>query len=535
MTEPLQITHLDTFLWRFRAKERVMSLTPEDVAMLRQAAEQGDAYARYGLGRWLYYRNPDDNAMREAEQLFLDLQDEIPDALAAYAMMLRYGETKENRMDIGQSQQLLQRAIHRGSELADLQSARFSIFGLFCDAEPEGMATIIERRLNGCQHCDRLWFRQLAYAYEELGRTDDAIRCYEQAISLGEVSAYIPLAIIYNQREDIKRYNELMEEGLEKGCALCMIYQADMDYDEFDALNEDEKAKIHKTIEERLLRGLQLGEGVCAYYLWLHHYYGGLGFEEDEVKATAYLEEGVRLGDTACISRLATEAQEGHLPDGRQLSPNEIAELWLKAARYSPYDVDVLNELRHVDDPAFLLMHKEELERYWQPLIKEKLGDMEAPVDIEPLEDPKTPIDPTVIVIWPTGHLELMEADVYKMKTYREMGQELIGADNLDSMYHTPLLHLIGEAAELDLPLVMFCDREAYAKELPDNAIGTLFYGHDWEVRGPIIICQRDPVGDCHSFKTLEDLTKTYSEINKHCGGLLIVKDEEDGKFDAWA
>ena len=301
MAEPLQITHNDTFLRRFHTKERVMSLTPEDVATLRQAAEQGDAYARYGLGRWLYYRNPDDNAMREAEQLFLDLQDEIPDALAAYALMLRFGETKENRMDIGESQQLLQRAIHRGSELADL------------------------------------------------------------------------------------------------------------------------------------------------------------------------------------------------------------------------------------------LLHKEELERYWQPLFKEMLGDMEDPMDLEPLEDPKTPIDPTVIVIWPTGHLELMEADVYTMKTYREMGQDLIGADNLDAIHHTPLLHLIGEAAGLDLPLVMLCDREAYAKELPDNATGALLYGHDCEVRGPIIICQRDPAGDCHSFKTWEDLTNTYSEIRKHCGNLIIVKDEEDGKFDAWA
>ena len=36
------------------------------------------------------------------------------------------------------------------------------------------------------------------------------------------------------------------------------------------------------------------------------------------------------------------------------------------------------------------------------------------------------------------------------------------------------------------------------------------------------------------SFKTLEDLTATYNEINRHCGGLLIIKDEDDGRYDAY-
>ena len=68
-----------------------------------------------------------------------------------------------------------------------------------------------------------------------------------------------------------------------------------------------------------------------------------------------------------------------------------------------------------------------------------------------------------------------------------------------------------------------------------DNAIGTMLYGQGMEIRGPIIITQSDPVHDCHSFKTLEDIVRTYVEINNHCGGILIINDEDDGRYDAYA
>ena len=49
------------------------------------------------------------------------------------------------------------------------------------------------------------------------------------------------------------------------------------------------------------------------------------------------------------------------------------------------------------------------------------------------------------------------------------------------------------------------------------------------------VIALEDRVYDCHSFTTLEDLTATYSEINYICGGLLIIKDEDDGRYDPYA
>ena len=208
------------------------------------------------------------------------------------------------------------------------------------------------------------------------------------------------------------------------------------------------------------------------------------------------------------------------------MTPFERDLLRLRAARYSPYDENALRELQKADDPAFLLQYKEELEKYWQPKFQLSIFNSQLT---------KTPIDPMVIIIWPTGHLELDRADVYKMKSRHEMAQEIIGAEGLDAVYYSPLLQQVAKAAELDLDLAMFVDRDAYAKNLADNAIGTMLNGQGMEIRGPIIITQADSVHDCHSFKTLEDIVRTYTEINNNCGGLIIIKDEDDGRYDAYA
>jgi hypothetical protein len=120
------------------------------------------------------------------------------------------------------------------------------------------------------------------------------------------------------------------------------------------------------------------------------------------------------------------------------------------------------------------------------------------------------------------------------MKSFREMGETLIGADGLDAVHYSPMLNSIAKAANLDRSLAMYCDRNAQMKGLDDNAIGTMLYGQGMEILGPIIICLEDKSYNCHSFDTLEDITATYNEINNHCDGLLIIEDEDDGRYDAY-
>lgn len=389
MTNTLQITHDKQFLRRFLTKERVLQLCDDEVEKLRQASAMGDAFAQYAYGRWLYLYNPYEGAINDAEGLFFSSKDLVPDSMAAYAQMLRYGETETTHpsaIDIQESMRLAQEAVVRGSELAANQLARHRIFGNICQAEPAKVAEEIVQRQKDDPDSDPSWYTMLAFAYEETGQREKAIQCYEQAIAQGELDAYFYLAFLYQQRGNMALYEEYMEEGCEKGALGCHIYQTDMTEEQFQEYSETEQQHIHQTIDGRLRLGLKKGEGLCAYYLWYFHYYGELGYPEDSMKAFAYLKRGVQLGCHACISEMAMEAQQNELPD-QSLTAYDKAELWLKVARYIPDDEDALYYLQRVNDPAFLLKHKDELEQYRQPRFKTTETDQEEADDTDYDED----------------------------------------------------------------------------------------------------------------------------------------------------
>ena len=529
-----RVTHDEKFLRRFRTKGRVMQLTEDDVAELRKLAEAGDPFSAYALGRWLYCYAPTDTAISEAEQLFLSAKSDVPDALAAYALMWRYGETKENTMDLEESDKLLKTALQQGSERAAQQLARQRIFGMFREAEPEKVAAEIEQRLSESDECDPQWHSLLAFAYEQLGRNDDAIRQYDVSIAKGQVDDYFYQAFLYHQRGNVALHDSLMSKGIVEGSGLCCTFQADMDEDDFRQLSNYEGRLLHERVEANLRIGLKRGEGWCAYYLWDLTYNHRLAFYGDWAP---YLKRGVQLGSSTCIIKIAELAEAGEWPE--PMSDYDIGELWLRGARYDPDDCDALRGLAHVSDEAFLLRHKEELGKYWKPRFKGVWGIPQEPsTDAEPdaqetADDSNQLHEPMVIVIWPSGHMDLPTEDVGKMKSYREMAQTLIHAESLDAVHYSPLLNKVAEAAQLKLDLVMYVDRDAQMKNLPDNAIGTQLYGQD-EVRGPVIICLQDERHNPQSFTTIHDLVGTYSEINKHCGGLLIIKDEDDGRYDTY-
>lgn len=364
----IQITPDETFLRHFRTKERVMMLSGDDVSVLKHVAAQGNAYAQYGYGRWLYYNNPEKDSMREAEELIIAAKPFIPDALASYALMLRYGDTKENVMDIEESDKLLLSALKKGSIRAAQQRARQRIFGVDCEAEPEQVAKEIEKLLSEESDPDPHWHALLAYAYKELGRIDDAVAQFKRCIELGDVDYYFNLAFIYKDRGNMALYEEMLEEGIDKGSGSCCFFRADMDEEDFKQLSYDEQRDLHYNIAKWLHWGINRGEGLCAYFLWMNHYYGTMGFSRDAHAAAIYLREGVRLAHTDSIEQMAKLAEDGEWPD--PLSPTEIAELWLRAARYGSTGW-ALKALKRTSDPAFLLKHKEELERYWQPQFPE--------------------------------------------------------------------------------------------------------------------------------------------------------------------
>jgi hypothetical protein len=68
----------------------------------------------------------------------------------------------------------------------------------------------------------------------------------------------------------------------------------------------------------------------------------------------------------------------------------------------------------------------------------------------------------------------------------------------------------------------MYADRNGYANDLPDNAIGTMLYGTGAEIRGAVIIALEDNKYDTHPFHFQEDLDNVLNEISNLTGGLLI-------------
>ena len=190
----------------------------------------------------------------------------------------------------------------------------------------------------------------------------------------GDVAPYERLQIVSStlgmNGEDYESDEEYMEEGCEKGCSLCMMYQSDMSEDDFKSLSESMQTQIYKNIDERLNRGYQMGEGICCYYLWHHYYYGTHGFTKDIAKAFTYLQRGVELYDMFCAEQMGIEALQGNLPETISLSLAEIGELWLQVARFDPLNVDAVIQLCELDDPTFKLKHKEEIEKYWEPIYK---------------------------------------------------------------------------------------------------------------------------------------------------------------------
>ena len=147
----------------------------------------------------------------------------------------------------------------------------------------------------------------------------------------------------------------------------------------------------------------------------------------------------------------------------------------------------------------------DEIESTWMPIWKKK----------HPA--PKTQINPTAMIIQPSGIVSFVEADIFMM-SYREMAQ-LIGAEGLDAVHFSePLNQITKNCGFKGYQLAMYTDREGYAKDLPDNAVGTILYGRGYEIRGAVIIALEDNKYDTHSFHFQEDLDNVYNEISALTG-----------------
>lgn len=473
--DDLDFTEDAKFLSRFHDFVAVRKLAMPLVSKLWNSTAP---YARYGYGVWLWATRKDETSLKTAFQIFDEsARAGIADAIYLLSRMYYLGEAYDEQagkfvMDRKLSMELLAQAIEKGSIIAKLRRNRMLYLGTpEVDADIAAAIAEAERESSAIFSESILWRERLGWLYEMEGETEKAVKAYDKCIANGYYPPIFDIALIYLQDGDDEYYETLMEVGRKLGVPDC--YLQGFEYEScWDDLDDDDKKNIHGQMKRNLPEGVNKGSGYCALILADALLNGKYGYEIDLDKGKAYADVAVTYGFNTAYDLLIEAAET--LRDPAFMSEDEILKLKYDAFRYG---LD-----KYLDDVA-----------------------------------PKTQINPTAMIIQPSGIVSFVEADIFMM-SYREMAQ-LIDAEGLDAVHFSEPLNRITKACKLKgYQLAMYTDREGYAKDLPDNAVGTILYGRGYEIRGAVIIALEDNKYDTHSFHFQEDMDNVFNEISALTG-----------------
>lgn len=531
--EAIDITHDLNFLRRFNKSYQVMSLSESDVEVLR---DSDDPYAMYGYARWLVLNNRSTDDINQAFDLYAKAAEGgCADALMGEALLWSTGVG--GIVDLERAATLRDEAVEKGSEFAAMCQARNRIAGFNADKEPEKVLEEIKQRIATDTDLNPRWYGVMAFAYETLDDKENAKQMYQEAIDRNVESAFFNLAYLCKNEGDEETYRKLMLEGIEHDCGLCCILDADMEEDDFYKLSLNKQTETNLEISKRLKRGIELGEGLCAYYLAINHFYGTLGFDRDIRKAFEYANEGYRLGD-AFSCALMVNMQDEDTPEDYKLDEKQQAFMRLEALRFG--DDDQLDEVVKAYHNGLYPQEaiQDEIKREWLPRY------------IKPLPHlVKDEMEPTVLIIHPDGYTEYLEADLSKFHftdPFKEIG-ELIDAEDTRDVSVTQPLRDITQSVDLeeDMNVALFYDIDAEKKELKVNPVATKLNGGK-EIRGAVVIalegefvpmdCNDSGYRPYYSFTYIDDIEAVFDEIYDLVGGRLYTDDDidDDGRYDPY-
>ena len=467
-------------------------------------------YERYAYGLWLWSCRKDCESLRKAFRIFEESADKgIADALQMMSRMYYLGEAYDEEtgkfvMDRKLSQELTYQAVEKGSILAKLRRNRNLFFGTTeVSADKDSAIAEAERESSAIFSESILWTEQLGWFYEIEDEREKAIKAYEKCIINGYYAPVYDLALTYLEEGDEGYYKTLMELGMDLGVPDCRILGMENEY-RWDSLSGDERLDIYRQLNRNLPEGIDHGSGVCAYILADALLNGKFGYDIDLDLGKAYADLALTYGFSSGAS-LVIDAAEA-LQDPEFISDDDLLKLRYDALRYG--NEDQLDYVIRNKETYIEMGYGDQIEKVWMPLWKKNHPEA------------KTQVSPSAIIIQPSGIASVVEADIFCM-SYREMAQ-LIGAEGLDAVHFSEPLNQITKACAFrGYQIAMYADRNGYAKDLPDNAIGTMLYGTGAEIRGAVIIALEDNKYDTHSFHFKEDLESVLSEISIITGNLL--------------
>lgn len=527
------------FLNRFLDKRDMFLLSP---AMVEKLRASNDPYGKYGYGRWLYATGSKDKdtlcTVRDCVEFAVESN--LPDALFLLSRLYYNGHyiDKESgimKLDRKRGEELLKKAKNKGSEIAKLQISDDEF--ITARRLKKSVAYIIKKtkKIAETPGVSLLWKEQLAWMYDMMDRTDEAIALYEECVAGGLQHPLFFLALLYYNRGNVAYYESLMEDGIEKGVPSCFMLGFE-ELDNWEEYDEKTREKLHKRLDANLRRGSALGCTFCTYTLTEYLRKGLMGFEMNDAEALRYARRGMDMGIAKCFD-IALDIfffYSNILPAEMNMTKEEVLMARLKAVRNaSIVDADniLCSHVLEFTKELKKLGYAEELE-YWRNLYA-------IPADRfyryeEEDDDDDECVNPMVLVIHPSGLTEFVDTES-KVVSYTSL-IELIDAEGCDAVHYSDVLSKITKDCGLKKNLAFYVDKNGIAKDLPDNAIGTMLYGHGYEIRGAIVVALEDKKYNTCAFVTEEDIEAVYDAINEYTG-LLRRSDEQDddGRYDAWA
>ena len=484
---------------------KAVRMLPQSMVM-----SSDNLYARYAYGVWLWSCHKDSESLRTAFRIFKESTDKgISDALQMISRMYYLGEAYDEEtgkfvMNRKLSQELTAQAIEKGSILAKLRRNKDLFFGTTeVSADKASAIAEAERESSAIFSESIIWTEQLGCFYEVEGEREKAIKAYEKCIINGYYAPIYDLALIYLEDGDEGYYKTLMKLGIDLGVPDCRILGIENEY-RWESLSGDERLDIYRQLNRNLSEGIEQGSGVCAYILADAFLNGKFGYDIDLDWGKGYADRALTYGFSSGASLIIETAETINNPEF--ISDDDLLRLRYDALRYGIEDQ--LDYVIRNKDTYIEMGYGDDIEKVWMPLWKKNHPEA------------KTQISPSVIIIQPSGVASIVEADVFAM-SYREMRQ-LIDAEGLDAVHFSgPLNQITKDCRFRGYQVAMYADRDGYAKDLPDNAIGTLLYGTGAEIRGAVIIAFEDNKYDTHSFHFKEDLESVLSKISTISGNLL--------------
>ena len=487
---------------------KAVRMMPKPIAYKLMVSD--NPYERYAYGLWLWSCRKDSESLKTAFGIFEESADKgIADALQMMSRMYYLGEAYDEEtgkfvMDRKLSQELTSQAVEKGSILAKLRRNKNLFFGTTeVSADRDSAIAAAERESSAIFSESILWTEQLGWFYEIEDEREKASKAYEKCIINGYYAPIYDLALMYLEDGDEDYYKTLMKLGMDLGVPDCRILGMENEY-RWDSLSGDERLDIYRQLNGNLSKGIEQGSGICAYILADALLNGKFGFDIDLDWGKAYADRALTYGFSSGASLVIDAAETLQNPEF--ISDDDLLKLRYDALRYGneeQLDYVIRNKETYIE-----MGYGDQIEKVWLPFWKKNHPEA------------KTQVSPSAIIIQPSGIASVVEADIFCM-SYREMAQ-LIGAEGLDAVHFSEPLNQITKACKFrGYQIAMYADRNGYAKDLPDNAIGTMLYGTGAEIRGAIIIALEDNKYDTHSFHFKEDLESVLSEISTITGNLL--------------